>query len=50
MGRGKGGTGPEITLQSDYKLSDFKLCDKDHMSELWIKHRNERDLRSCKVT
>ena len=26
------------------------VYDKDHMSELWIKNRNERDLCSCEVT
>ena len=26
------------------------IYDEDHMSELWIKNRRERDLRSCEVT
>ena len=26
------------------------VYDKDHMSELWIENRSERDLCSCEVT
>ena len=38
------------TVSSENNEDAFNVYDKDHMSELRIKNRSERDLRSCEVT
>ena len=41
----------EFNLYPLYEENDVKcIYDKDHMSELWIRNRSERDLCSFEVT
>ena len=38
-----------FSFQCHFKVIHYRVYEKDHMSELRIKHRSERDLLSCEV-